>query len=82
VENAYKWISYIYRPQVQAGIVNKVLHANPVRAADKLLNPDVRNSSSVFFKPEELARVAPPEAIPDDMLRVRTRLFTAFKTGE
>jgi len=82
VENAYKWISYIYRPQVQAGIVDKVLHANPVRAADKLLNPDVRSSSSVFFKPEELARVAPPEAIPDDMLRVRTRLFTAFKTGQ
>jgi putrescine transport system substrate-binding protein len=82
VENAYKWISYIYRPQVQAGIVNKVLHANPVRAADKLLNPDVRSSSSVFFKTEELAHVAPPEAIPDDMLRVRTRLFTAFKTGQ
>ena len=82
VENAYKWISFIYRPQVQAGIVNKVLHANPVRAADKLLNPDVRKSTSVFFTPEELSRVAPPEAIPDDMLRVRTRLFTAFKTGQ
>jgi len=82
VENAYKWMSYIYRPDVQAGIVNKVLHAGPVRASDKLLNADVRSIKSLFLTPEELARVAPPEALPDDMLRVRTRLFTAFKTGQ
>ena len=82
VENAYKWISYIYRPQVQAGIVNKVLHANAVRASDKLLDPEVRASSALFLKSDELSRVSPPEALPDDMLRVRTRLFTAFKTGQ
>src|SRR6185437_5193113 len=42
VENAYKWINFIYRPEVQAGIVNKVFYDNPVRAADPLINPDVR----------------------------------------
>lgn len=82
VENAYKWMSYIYRPEVQAGIVNKVIHANPVRAADKLVNPDVRGVSGVFLKGDELAHLAPQEALPDDILRVRTRLFTRFKTGQ
>lgn len=82
VENAYKWMSFIYRPEVQAGIVDKVLHNSPVRASDKLLPADVRAISGLFLKKEEIARVLPPEALPDDMLRVRTRLFTAFKTGQ
>ena len=82
IENAYKWMSYIYRPEVQAGIVNKVVHANPVRAADKLVNADVRSVPGVFLKGDELAHLAPQEALPDDILRVRTRLFTAFKSGQ
>jgi putrescine transport system substrate-binding protein len=82
VENAYKWMSYIYRPEVQAGIVNKTVHANPVRAADKIVNADVRSVPGVFLKGEELAHLAPQEALPDDILRVRTRLFTAFKSGQ
>jgi putrescine transport system substrate-binding protein len=82
VENAYKWMSYIYRPEVQAGIVNKVIHANPVRAADKLVSADVRSVPGVFLKGDDLKNLAPQEALPDDVLRVRTRLFTAFKTGQ
>lgn len=82
VENAYKWMSYIFRPEVQAGIVGKVMHSSAVRASDKLLPADVRSISGLFLKKEELARVSPPEALPDDVLRVRTRLFTAFKTGQ
>jgi putrescine transport system substrate-binding protein len=82
VENAYKWMSYIYRPEVQAGIVNKVVHANPVRAADKLINPDIRSVKGVFLKGDELAHLKPQEAVPDNILRLRTRLYTAFKTGQ
>ncbi len=82
VENAYKWMSYIYRPEVQAGIVNKVIHANPVRAADKLISADVRSVPGVFLKGDQIKKLAPQEALPDDILRLRTRLFTAFKTGQ
>ena len=82
VDNAYKWMSYIFRPDVQAGIVNKVVHANPVRAADRLVSADVRSVPGVFLKGEELTHLAPQEALPDDVLRLRTRLFTIFKSGE
>jgi putrescine transport system substrate-binding protein len=82
VENAYKWMSYIYRPEVQAGIVKSTVHANPVRAADKLVPADVRSVPGVFLKGDELAHLAPQEALPDDILRVRTRFFTAFKSGQ
>jgi putrescine transport system substrate-binding protein len=82
VDNAYRWMSYIFRPEVQAGIVRKALHSSSVRASDKLLPPEVRSISGLFLKPEEMARVLPQEALPDEALRVRTRAFTAFKTGQ
>jgi len=82
VENAYKWMSYIYRPEVQAGIVNKVLYPGPVRAADKMLSAEVRSTPGLFLTPDEMARLEPPRAVPDETLRMRTRLFTAFKSGQ
>jgi putrescine transport system substrate-binding protein len=81
VANAYKWINYIYRPEVQAGIVNKVFYDNPVRAADSLINPDVRANKAVFLEGDVLARMAPPDSVGNDIRRLRTRLFTTFKTG-
>jgi len=81
VENAYKWINYIYRPEVQAGIVNKVYYDNPVRAADKYINPEVRANKAVFLEGDVLARMAPPDAVSNDIRRLRTRLYTTFKTG-
>jgi putrescine transport system substrate-binding protein len=82
VENAYRFMSYVYRPEVQAGIVRTVVHANPVRASDKLLSTEIRTLPGLFLKPDELARLTPQRALPDDMLRLRTRLFTAFKSGQ
>ncbi len=81
VENAYKWINFIYRPEVQAGIVNKVFYDNPVRAADPMINPDIRANKAVFLEGDVLARMVPPDSIGSDIRRLRTRLFTTFKTG-
>ena len=81
VDNAYKFISYIYRPEVNAGLVNKVLYSNPVPAAAKFIKPDVRSNKTVFMSPADLARMVPPEAVSSDIRRIRTRLYTTFKTG-
>jgi putrescine transport system substrate-binding protein len=81
VENAYKFISYIYRPEVNAEIVNKVLYANPIPASAKNIKPEVRNNKTVFMSPEDLAKMVPPEAVSSDIRRLRTRLYTTFKTG-
>ncbi len=80
-ENAYKFISYIYRPEVNAGLVNKVFYANPVPAAMKYIRPEIRADKTVFMTPQELARMVPPEAVSNDIRRIRTRLYTTFKTG-
>lgn len=81
VENAYKWINYIYRPEVQAGIVNKVFYDNPVRAADKYINPEIRANKAVFLEGDVLDRMVPPDSVSNDIRRLRTRLYTTFKTG-
>ncbi|MBL8511098.1 MAG: polyamine ABC transporter substrate-binding protein [Betaproteobacteria bacterium] len=81
VENAYKWINFILRPEVQAGMVNKVFYANPVRAADKLIKPEIRANRAVFLEGDDLKKMQPPDAVNNDIRRTRTRLYTAFKTG-
>jgi putrescine transport system substrate-binding protein len=81
VENAYKFMSYIYRPEVNAEIVNKVLYTNPIPSSAKFINPEVRGNKAVFMSPEDLAKMVPPEAVSSDIRRLRTRLYTTFKTG-
>jgi putrescine transport system substrate-binding protein len=74
-------MSFIFRPDVQAGIVNKVFYANPVRAADKLIKPEVLANKAVFMQADDLAKMVPPDAVSNDIRRLRTRLYTTFKTG-
>jgi putrescine transport system substrate-binding protein len=81
VENAYKFISYIYRPEVNAELVNKVFYANPVPASAKFIKPQVRDNKTVFMSSQDLANMVPPEAVSSDIRRLRTRLYTTFKTG-
>lgn len=82
IENAYKWMSYIFRPDVQAGIVSSVYHASAVPAAKALLNEDVLHTPALFFTPSEIATLEPPGGVPDDILRLRTRLFAEFKARQ
>jgi len=81
VDNAYKWFSYVYRPQVQAGIVNKVFAASAVPAAIKYVRPDVLANRALQIRGEDLDKLVPPDAVSNEIRRLRTRLYTTFKTG-
>jgi putrescine transport system substrate-binding protein len=81
VDNAYAWMSYVYRPQVQAGIVNKVFTASAVRASDKYVKPEVAANRLSLVSGENLEKLVPPDAVANDIRRLRTRLYTTFKTG-
>ncbi|NHZ87811.1 extracellular solute-binding protein [Massilia sp. CCM 8733] len=79
--NAHLWINYILRPEVQASLTNKVFFANPNKAGMKFVRKDVAENKSVFLPEEDLKKMIPPEAVPQDIRRVMTRTFTKFKTG-
>jgi putrescine transport system substrate-binding protein len=81
-QNALLFINYILRPEVHAALTNKVFYANPNKASLKFVQKDVAANPSVFLKPEDLARMAVPDSLPQDIKRVQTRTFTSFKTAQ
>ncbi len=80
-ENALKWINYILRPEVHAGLTNKVFYANPNLASRKFIKPEIANDPAVFPPEAEMKKMAQPEALNNDIRRQMTRIYTSFKTG-
>ena len=79
--NAHKFINYLLRPEVHAALTNKVFYANPNLESKKFVKPDVASNPSVFLSPDNLARMKAPDALNNDLRRLMTRTYTAFKTG-
>jgi putrescine transport system substrate-binding protein len=79
--NAHKWINYILRPEVGAGLTNKVFYANPNAASKAFVRPEVANNPTVFLSAADLAKMIPPDSLNNDLRRLMTRTYTSFKTG-
>ncbi|MFA9216214.1 MAG: polyamine ABC transporter substrate-binding protein [Sphingomonadaceae bacterium] len=79
--NAHLWINYILRPEVHASLTNKVFYANPNPASLKFVRKDIAASKTVFLSDADKQRMAAPEAVPADIRRSITRIYTKFKTG-
>ena len=79
--NAYKWINYIMKPEVHASITNKVFYANPNKESRKFVKPEVANDPTIFVSDAEMAKMALPDALSNDIRRTMTRMYTGFKTG-
>jgi len=52
-----------------------------VRAADKLLRPEVLANPALLIRGKDLEKLTPPDAVSNEIRRLRTRLYTTFKTG-
>ena len=79
--NAHRFINYILRPEVHAALTNKVFYANPNAASLKFVNKDVAANPTIFLSDADQQRMTPPGAVPQDIRRVQTRVFTSFKAG-
>jgi putrescine transport system substrate-binding protein len=80
--NAHLFINYILRPEVHAALTNKVFYANPNAASLKFVKKDVAENRSIFLSDADKKRLTPPDAVPQDVRRVQTRVFTTFKAGK
>jgi putrescine transport system substrate-binding protein len=80
-KNAHLFINYILRPEVHAGLSNKVYYANPNAASKKLVKKEVADNTTIFLSPADLKKMAAPDAVPQEIRRVQTRIFTAFRAG-
>ena len=79
--NAHKFMNYLLRPEVHAALTNKVFYANPNLESKKFIKPEVANNPSVFLSKDNLEKMKAPEALNNDLRRLMTRTYTAFKTG-
>jgi len=81
-ENAHRWINFILRPEIQAGITNKTMFTSPNAAARKFIDPDVL-ANPIAFPPEDYfaSKVQFYRLRKQEVRRTMTRLFTRFKTG-
>ena len=80
-QNALKFMHYIMRPEVHAGLTNKVKYANPNKESRKFISPEVAKNPSVFPSSAEMATMVAPKALSNDVRRLATRAYTSFKTG-
>jgi putrescine transport system substrate-binding protein len=81
VKNAHLFINYILRPEVHAGLSNKVFYANPNPASKKFVTKTVADNSTIFLGTADLQKMTTPDVVPQDIRRVQTRLFTSFKAS-
>ena len=81
VKNAHLFINYILRPEVHAALSNKLFYANPNAASKKFVVKGVADNPSVFLSPADLKKLTTPDAVPQEIRRVQTRLFTSFKAN-
>ncbi|MEQ1684529.1 MAG: polyamine ABC transporter substrate-binding protein [Burkholderiaceae bacterium] len=80
--NAHLFINYILRPEVHASLTNKVFYANPNAASLKFVKKDVAENKTIFLSDADKKRMTPPDSLPQDIRRVQTRVFTAFKAAK
>jgi putrescine transport system substrate-binding protein len=79
--NAHKFINFILKPENAAGLTNKVFYPNAVPESKKFIRPDVANNPTVFLGEADLKKMIAPDALNNDLRRLMTRTYTAFKTG-
>ena len=54
----------------------------PTNAASRpLVKPEVANNPTVFLSEADMKPMAAPDSLGNDLRRLMTRTFTAFKTG-
>jgi putrescine transport system substrate-binding protein len=78
---AYRFMNYLLRPDVMAGISNYVHYANGNEQADALVSPEIKADTKVYPTPANAGQTLfALEAMPLNIDRVRTRVWTDIKS--
>jgi putrescine transport system substrate-binding protein len=80
-KNAHAFINYILRPEVHASLTNAVFFANPNKASLPFVDKAVASNPTVFPSAADLKKMTPPDTVPQNIRRLQTRIFTAYRSG-
>jgi len=82
VENAYKFLNYMMRPEVAAADSNYTWYATANQDAIPLIDAEVTGSIAAFPPADAVEQMYTLNVIPPKAERVRTRAWTNFKAGQ
>lgn len=80
-KNAHAFINYILRPEVHASLTNAVFYANPNAASKPFVDKSVATNPTVFLSAADMKKMTPPDAVPQDIRRLQTRIFTSYRAN-
>ncbi len=81
-KNAERWLNYLMRADVMAGITNAVKYPNGNRASLSLVRDSLRQDPAIYPDAQIRARLHSLVAAPPEYLRTVTREWTRFRTGQ
>src|SRR6202050_4611777 len=79
---AYKFINYILRPDVIAGITNTIYYGNDNMASRGLIDPAILADVTLYPTPEIESRLFKADEADAATERIRTRTWTRIKTAK
>lgn len=80
-DNAHAFINYILRPDVVAPITDYVAYANPNKAANELVDPEILNDPAIYPTEEVMQKLYVAEPRPLAAQRIVTRSWNRIKSG-
>lgn len=81
-ENAHAFINYILRPDVVAPITNYVAYANPNKAANDLVDPEIFSDPAIYPDEETMQKLYVAKPRPMAAQRIMTRAWNRVKSGQ
>lgn len=80
-DNAHKFINFLLQPEIIAAITNATGYANAVPAADRFVDPDIKNDPVIYPAADVQATLVMVPPAPSAFERARTRAWTRVKTA-
>lgn len=81
LDNAYKFLNYMMRPEVGAADSNFTWYATANQDAIPLIDAEVTSSIAAFPPADAVNQMYTLNVVPPKIERVRTRVWTNFKAG-
>jgi putrescine transport system substrate-binding protein len=80
-DNAYRFIDFLMDPDIAAQNSNAIHFPNGNAAAQRAVQPELANAA-IFPQGELAGRLIPERARNESYTRLRTRMWTRFRTGK
>jgi putrescine transport system substrate-binding protein len=78
---AYRFLNFILRPDVIAGITNEIYYGNANLAANRYVRPEILADPTLYPTAAIEARLYVSREASIELERIRTRIWTRVKTG-